>query len=77
VYPTVQIVPIPEAVQKIPGRKSNAINEVVFRTHYIRPLGILAYAVAKKTQENIVEQCQSANNNNFISNKVNRSKCTT
>ncbi|XP_018301818.1 lysosomal alpha-mannosidase isoform X1 [Mycetomoellerius zeteki] len=67
VYPTVQIVPIPEGVQKIPGRKSNATNEVVFRALDIPPLGILAYAIAKKIQENVIEQPQSAN---FISNEL-------
>ncbi|KAG5331257.1 MA2B1 mannosidase, partial [Acromyrmex charruanus] len=67
VYPTVQIVPIPEGVQKIPGRKSNATNEVVFRASDIPPLGMLAYAIAKKIQENVVEQPQSAS---FISNEL-------
>ncbi|KYN17373.1 Lysosomal alpha-mannosidase [Trachymyrmex cornetzi] len=67
VYPTVQIVPIPKEVQKIPGRKSNATNEVVFRALDIPPLGILAYAIAKKIQENVVEQPQSAS---FISNEL-------
>lgn len=68
-YPTAQIVPISKSVQRIPGRKSNAINEVVFRALNIPPLGILAYAVAKKTQNNVVEQPQPAK---FISNEVNK-----
>jgi len=67
VYPVAQIVPIPKAVQRIPGRKSNVTNEVVFRTSDIPPLGILAYAIAKKTQENVVEQPKPAN---FISSKL-------
>ncbi|XP_018049509.1 PREDICTED: lysosomal alpha-mannosidase-like [Atta colombica] len=67
VYPTVQIVPIPEGVQKIPGRKSSATNEVVFRALDIPPLGVLTYVIAKKIQENVVEQPQSAN---FISNEL-------
>ncbi|XP_011704639.1 PREDICTED: lysosomal alpha-mannosidase isoform X1 [Wasmannia auropunctata] len=67
VYPTAQIVPIPQTVQKIPGRKSNAINEVVFRALNIPPLGILTYAIAKKTQEQVVEQPQLVN---FISNEL-------
>lgn len=68
-YPTAQIVPISKTVQKVPGRKSNAINEVVFRALNIPPLGILAYAIAKKTQDNVVEQSQPAK---FISNEVNK-----
>ncbi|XP_011872614.1 PREDICTED: lysosomal alpha-mannosidase isoform X2 [Vollenhovia emeryi] len=67
VYPAVQIVPIPEEVKKIPGRKSNATNDVVFRASNVPPLGILVYVVAKKTQEDIVEQPQAVNS---ISNEV-------
>ncbi|XP_071568794.1 lysosomal alpha-mannosidase-like isoform X1 [Temnothorax nylanderi] len=67
VYPTAQIVPIPEAVQKIPGRKSSATNEVVFRASNIPPLGIRVYIVTKKTQENVVDQPQS---DIFISNEL-------
>lgn len=70
VYPTAQIVAIPQAIQKIPGRKSNATNEIVFRASNIPPLGILAYAIANKTEENVAKQPQSTN---FISNEVNRS----
>lgn len=67
---TTQIVPIPGVVQSIPGRQSTAINEVVFRALNIPPFGIKAYAVAKKTQEDVVEQSEPAN---FISNGVNKS----
>ncbi|XP_070524278.1 lysosomal alpha-mannosidase isoform X4 [Cardiocondyla obscurior] len=66
-YPVMQIVPIPEAVRNITGRKSKATNEIVFRASNIPPLGILAYAIAKKTQENIVQQSQSAKS---ISNEM-------
>ncbi|XP_011645218.1 lysosomal alpha-mannosidase isoform X2 [Pogonomyrmex barbatus] len=67
VYPTAQIIPVPEAVQRIPGRKSNAKNEVVFRSSNIPPLGMLAYAIAKTTQENVIEQPQPVD---FISSEL-------
>lgn len=66
IYPATQIVPVPGAVKKIPGRKSNAVNEVVFRAVNVPPLGFSAYAVAKK--KNVVQQPQL---DKFISNKVN------
>ncbi|XP_011176167.2 lysosomal alpha-mannosidase isoform X2 [Solenopsis invicta] len=63
----VQIVPIPDEVQKIPGRKSNAKNELVFRANYIPPLSVRAYVVRKKAQENVVEQSEPTN---YISNEM-------
>ncbi|KAM0728650.1 Lysosomal alpha-mannosidase [Formica fusca] len=61
----VQIVPIPERVQKIPGRSSAAINEIVFRAG-IPPFGTRSYIVTKKPQEKIMEQPQAK----FISSEL-------
>lgn len=64
-----QMVPIPERVQKIPGRLSNAVNEVVFRAENIPALGFKFYAVAKQSREEIIEQSEPAE---FISSEVNK-----
>ncbi|XP_072745213.1 lysosomal alpha-mannosidase isoform X1 [Anoplolepis gracilipes] len=55
VYPVTQIVPIPECVQKIPGRLSDAVNEIVFRAADIPAFGLRSYIVAKKSEEKIME----------------------
>jgi len=54
-YPAVQIVPIPETVQNIPGRRSKATNEIVFRATDIPAFGMKLYLVGKKKQEDISE----------------------
>lgn len=71
--PAVQIVPIPTSVQNIPGRKSKAINEVVFRASNIRPFSIQAYVVTRKTMEEDVDVDEQSQAANSISNEVNRS----
>lgn len=74
VQPVLQIVPIPASVQNIPGRNSKAINEIVFRTSNIPPLGIQAYVVTKKTMEEDedVDVDEQSRSTKFISNEVNR-----
>ncbi|KAH0948863.1 hypothetical protein HN011_001273 [Eciton burchellii] len=47
-YPVVQTVPIPEAVQNIPGRQSKATNEIVFRATDIPAFGVKLYFVKKQ-----------------------------
>ncbi|KAL6449015.1 hypothetical protein ACFW04_000614 [Cataglyphis niger] len=66
-HPITQIVPIPERVQKIPGRLSTAINEIVFRAADIPALGLRSYIVTKKPQEELTEQPKSAE---FISSEL-------
>jgi len=61
-------VPIPEAVQNIPGRLSIATKEIVFRAKDIPALG-LSFYLAGKIHENIFELPRSMTN--FISNEVN------
>ncbi|XP_025265136.1 lysosomal alpha-mannosidase isoform X1 [Camponotus floridanus] len=50
-----QIVPIPESVQKIPGRLSNAVNEIVFHATDIPAFGLRFYSVNKESQEKIIK----------------------
>jgi len=50
-YPAVQTVPIPEAVQNIPGRQSKATNEIVFRATDIPAFGVKLYFVGKKQED--------------------------
>ncbi|CAL1684554.1 unnamed protein product [Lasius platythorax] len=66
-FQDMQMVPIPERVQKIPGRLSNAVNEVVFRVENIPALGLKFYAVAKQSREEIIEQSEPAE---FISSEL-------
>ncbi|XP_020290943.1 lysosomal alpha-mannosidase [Pseudomyrmex gracilis] len=61
-----QIVPIPESVQAIPGRVSKAVNEVVFRTEPIPPLGFLTYVVAKTSRDEVSPEPEPSD---FISNE--------
>ncbi|XP_050460750.1 lysosomal alpha-mannosidase isoform X2 [Cataglyphis hispanica] len=65
-HPVTQIVPISERVQKIPGRLSTAINEIVFRATDIPALGLRSYIVTKKPQEELTEQPKSE----FISSEL-------
>ncbi|XP_012222573.1 lysosomal alpha-mannosidase isoform X2 [Linepithema humile] len=64
--PVTQIVPIPEAVRKVPGRLNKATNEIVFRAADIPALGLLSYVITKNTQEEIFEPQPL----NFISNEL-------
>lgn len=43
-----QIVPIPEQVQKIPGRVSKATNELIFEAININPLGFQSFYITEK-----------------------------
>lgn len=44
----VQLLPIPEPILKIPGRKSNSTVELVFLAENLPPLGFKSYVVSKK-----------------------------
>ncbi|GAB1861211.1 Lysosomal alpha-mannosidase [Camponotus japonicus] len=50
-----QIVPIPESVQKIPGRLSDALNEIVFHAADIPAFGLRFYSVSKEPQKKIIK----------------------
>lgn len=65
--PYLQIIPIPERVQKIPGRLSDAVYEAVFRVASIPALGLRSYIISKKSEEKPIEPIPTK----FISNKVN------
>jgi len=79
-YPTVQIVPIPETIQNIPGRQSKATNEIVFRATDIPPFGVKLYLVGKKKQEDTSESESESEfesesepeNSNSINTEVNK-----
>ncbi|XP_014487574.1 PREDICTED: lysosomal alpha-mannosidase isoform X1 [Dinoponera quadriceps] len=67
VYPAVQIVPIPQSVQNIPGRMSKAQNELVFRATNIPALGLVSYVIAKSKT---LEDTPQAEPTSFISNEL-------
>ncbi|XP_012271344.1 lysosomal alpha-mannosidase isoform X1 [Orussus abietinus] len=58
---TSQIVPIPETVLNIPGRKSTATKELVFYADEIPPLGYLSFYVTEKVnhQNDYINEVQS------------------
>lgn len=43
------MIPIPEAVLKIPGRNSSAKSELIFRANDLPPLGFKSYYVQRST----------------------------
>lgn len=49
----VQLIPIPQPVKDIPGRRSTAKNELVFRATALPPLGFKSYYVKKVTGDMI------------------------
>ncbi|KAK7789693.1 hypothetical protein R5R35_011514 [Gryllus longicercus] len=59
-----QLVPIPEPVQNIPGRMSQATQELVFRAVNLKPLGFQSY---------FVSQVKSEESNTYISDESNAS----
>ena len=69
---TAQIVPIPESVQRIPGRFSKATNELVFEAANIAPLGYQSFYVQQNTNEhdNIQNDESTSNNVQAINKNV-------
>ena len=54
---TTQIVPIPEAVLKIPGRNSPAVNELIFEAEILSPLGYQSYFISENSdKKNLVKK---------------------
>ncbi|XP_029158276.1 lysosomal alpha-mannosidase isoform X1 [Nylanderia fulva] len=64
---TPQIVPIPERIQKIPGRLSNATNEIVFRATDVPALGWTLYTISRIQHKEMTVQSEPLE---FISSEL-------
>lgn len=67
--------PIPQSVQKIPGRISKATNELVFRVARVPALGLVSYVITKKTQDDTQQnepETQPLEPETFIGGEVNK-----
>ena len=57
-----QIVPVPSAVKKIPGRKSSASYELIFLATDLPSLGYQCFYVSKRRKETEIDSRKSKKN---------------
>ncbi|XP_049857093.1 lysosomal alpha-mannosidase-like [Schistocerca gregaria] len=66
----IQLVPIPDAIYKVPGRDSNATQEIVFQATDVPALGYRSYYVSSTRQErsylNTVSENATSIGNNYL-----------
>jgi len=56
---TVQFVPLPSAVLRIPGRKSSTTAELVFKAEDLPPLGYKSYLVTKESSSSYLNRLRA------------------
>jgi len=66
----VQLVPIPDFVQKIPGRVSDATQELVFLATALPPLGIKSYYVKRVTQNRLMFKSKYVNHQHDVLDEI-------
>ena len=65
-----QLVPIPDFVQKIPGRVSDATQELVFLATALPPLGIKSYYVKRVTQNRLMFKSKYVNHQHDVLDEI-------